>query len=232
MSEGVLHKFYCSKNWKDFRNVIIQERSKEGIKCEICGRFIFSSEEIHIHHTPIELTEHNYLDKMISLNPENVKLTCKSCHDKEHNRFCGYKKKANSVYVVCGPPMSGKTTYVEQNMSPGDLVIDMDKLYAAVSLREMYNKPDNLKYNVFAIKNLLINQIKTRYGNFKSAWIIGTYANSVERERLANDLGAEIIILDVCKEECIVRLDNCKDYRAIHKAEWISYIENYFENFS
>lgn len=233
MSEGVLHKFYCSKEWRNFREAIIQERSKEGIKCEICKRYIFKSEEIHIHHTPIELTEQNYKDKTISLNPDNVKLTCKACHDKEHNRFCGgHKKKENGIYIVCGPPMAGKTTYVKQNMAAGDIVLDMDKLYAAVSFLDMYDKPDNLKYNVFAIKNLIVNQIKTRYGNFKNAWIIGGYANRVERERIAYDLGAEIILIDATKEECMKRLECCGDYRQSHRGEWAGYVEKWFENFS
>lgn len=233
MSEGVLHKFYCSKAWKEFRNRIIQERSKEGVKCEECKEYIFNSEEIHIHHTPIELTEQNYTDVMISLNPDNVKLVCKKCHDKAHNRFCsGHKKKERGIYIVCGPPMAGKTTYVLQNMAAGDLVVDMDKLYAAVSLRELYDKPECLKYNVFAIKNTIINQIKTRYGNFKNAWIIGGYANKVERERLAYELGAEIVLLNLEKEECIRRLDNCMDYRQVHKREWKEYIEKWYENYS
>ena len=233
MSSGELHAFYCSKEWRAFRDMIIKDRSEHGIKCQDCNKFIFKSDQIHIHHTPIELTEHNYKDKTISLNPDNVRTICTGCHDKAHARFCkGARKKEQGVYLVAGPPMAGKRTYVEQNMMPGDLVIDIDKLYEAVSFREAYDKPDNLKFNVFAIKNLLINNVKTRYGNFKSAWIIGGYPNRVERERVANELGAEIILLDTSKDECIMRLSECSDYRGTHKTEYMRYIDDWFEKYS
>lgn len=233
MSVGALHSFYCSKEWQEFRQMIIQDRSKDGVICEECKQFIFSATDIHIHHTPIELTEQNYKDKTISLNPDNVKMIHKACHDKAHGRFCkGAKKKERGIYLVAGAPMSGKSSYVRQNMTTGDLVIDMDKLYQAISYQEQYNKPDNLKYNVFAVKNLLLDNIKTRYGDFKSAWIVGGYPNKVEREQLAQRLGAEIILLEVSKEECIRRLDNCLDYRQSHKKEWINYIEEWFFRFS
>ena len=233
MSEGVLHRFYCSKEWKNFREMIIQDRSKDGVKCEECRRFIFKGEEIHIHHTPVELTEKNYKDKMVSLNPDNVKMICRGCHDKAHNRFCGgHKRRERAVYIVCGPPMAGKTTYVRQNMESGDIVVDMDKLYEAVSLCETYNKPECLKYNVFAIKNAVLNQIKTRYGGFKNAWVVGGYANKVEREKLAVDLGAEIVLIDITKEECMKSLEHCMDYRQKHKSEWKQYIDRWFEEYS
>ena len=34
--------------------------------------------------------------------------------------------------VVCGPPASGKTTYVKQHMIPGDIVVDLDAIIDAI----------------------------------------------------------------------------------------------------
>lgn len=229
MSTGALHAFYNSKTWLIFRQDIITER---GTICQECGKKIYESRDIQIHHTPIELTEDNYRDVNISLNPENVKLICSRCHNKAHGRFVGgIKRRPRGVYLVCGPPMSGKTSYVLDNMTVGDMVIDMDRLYEAISFQDRYDKPDNLKYNVFALKNLLIEQIKTRYGNFNSAWIIGGYPLLAERERMARDLGAEVIMMECSKEECMRRLKHCNDYRMQHKTEWVRYIEEYFEKF-
>jgi len=230
MSRGVLHTFYCSKEWKTFRDVIIQERGKNGIKCQECGRYILKGKEIHIHHSPVELTEYNYTDADIALNPDNVMLVCKECHDKLHGRFCtGSKKKKNGVYLVYGPPMAGKSTYVRQHMKYGDMVIDIDAIASAISYMDMHDKPDNLRYNVFAIKNELINQIKTRYGSFKSAWIIGGYPNCADRDRIVSETGAEVIFVEATREECMTRLDACGGYRSVHKKEWSSYIDKWFE---
>lgn len=101
-----LHKFYTSKEWYDFRLRIIAER---GPRCEHCKELIEESKDIIIHHI-IELTEENVGDVSISLNPDNVEIVCFDCHNKIHLRF-GYKPEKR-VYLVYGPPLSGKSTYV------------------------------------------------------------------------------------------------------------------------
>jgi len=91
-----------------------------------------------------------------------------------------------------------------------------------------YDKPSNLFNNVSAIQSTLIDNIKTRYGKWHNAWVIGGYADKYKRERLAEELGAEIIFIDVSKEECIARLqqDTGRQYR---QAEWTNYIVKWFE---
>ena len=231
MAQEFSKKFYKSKEWTNFRQQIIIDRMVDGvIKCEKCGRTIVESKQIHIHHKT-ELTPANINDVMISLNPDYVEVICKGCHDEEHNRFCkgAVHRKEKRVYIVYGAPMAGKTSYVRDNMQVGDIVVDMDKLYQAVSLQPIYDKPNDLKYNVLAIKNLLIDNIKTRYGNFRTAWIIGGYANKVDRERLASDLGAELVFIDASKDDCYYRLQYCNDYRQQHQEEWKKYIDEWFE---
>lgn len=233
MAQEFSKKFYKSKEWTQFRTQIILDRTIDGeIRCEKCGRVIAESKQIHIHHKT-ELTPENINDRMITLNPENVQVICKRCHDEEHNRFCkgASHRKEKAVYIVYGPPMGGKTTYVRNNMQPGDIVVDMDALYSAVSMMPMYDKPDGLKYNVLSIRNLMIDNIKTRYGNFRTAWIIGGYANKVDRERLVNELGAELVFIDSSKEECYYKLKYCNDYRQSHQEEWKKYIDEWFETF-
>ncbi len=236
MSTGVLKAFYNSKEWIIFREQFVLDHMKQndGIICTECKKHIFERGDIQLHHSPIELTEDNYKDVRISLNPDNIKLICRRCHNKEHNRFCGgkHKRREKAVYIVYGAPMAGKKTFVYENMEPGDIVIDMDLLYQAVSMMPMYDKPDNLKYNVFSIRNHLIDNIKTRYGGFRSAWVIGGYPEKFIREKLSDDLRAELIYIEADKEICIERLNECHDYRADHKKEWIQYIENWFEEYS
>jgi hypothetical protein len=236
MSEGVLKAFYNSKEWKLFRQQYILKRMKEDkrIICKYCDKNIIESADMHLHHTPIELTEENYTDKTISLNEENIAIACRHCHNMEHGRFCGgkHKRREKAVYLVYGAPMSGKITYVSENMEPGDIVVDMDRLFNAISLMQTYEKPDNLKYNVFSIRNHIIDNIKTRYGGFRTAWIIGGYPEKYIRDKLAEETGAELVFIDTPKDICIARLDSCCDYRATHKSEWVQYIERWFEDYS
>lgn len=221
---AVLQSFYASDEWIIFRlNLIL----KRGPVCQKCGKRIANPKEIIGHHK-IELTPENVHDHMISLNPDNVELVCFDCHEEIHCRF-GHKP-AHNVYLVYGPPLSGKTSFVAERLRRGDIVIDMDLLYQAVSMLPSYDKPNNLLANVRGIQNLLLDNIKTRYGKWYSAWIIGGYAERHRREKLADDLGAELVFLNVSKDECLRRLglDEGRRYR---KDEWRRYIDKWFEQY-
>lgn len=222
---SVLHNFYTSKSWVLFRLSLIAER---GNTCEHCGRIIAKAKDIIGHHT-VELTPENVHDHSISLNPKLVELVCFDCHNKEHKRF-GYKGE-KEVFLVYGPPMSGKSTLVRTQMERGDMVVDMDRLYAAVSMLPYYDKPDNLFPNVIGIHNQLIDNIKTRHGRWHNAWIIGGYADKYKRKRLADDLGAELIFCDVDQEECYNRLQQDED-RQYRQDEWRGYIDKWFYTYT
>jgi predicted kinase len=222
---AVLKSFYNSQRWRKFRDNIIAERDPI---CVDCKKVIANPKEIEVDHDPIELTPENVNDASISLNPDNVKIRCHDCHNKRHGRFCS--QPMQGVFLVYGPPLSGKTTFVKEHMQHGDLVVDMDKLYSAVSLLPEYDKPNELLKNVFGIRDLLIDNIKTRYGKWRSAWIIGTYPDKYQREKIADDTGAELIYCEASKEECMARLMIDAD-RQCRKDEWKQYIDKWFDRY-
>lgn len=222
-----LKSFYNSKEWKTFRLMLISER---GNKCDKCGNYIPHSKDIIGHHT-VELTPENVKDTNISLNPDKIEIVCFECHNKEHKRFGFNVKKSKEVFLVYGPPLSGKTSFVKEHMSRGDLVVDIDKLYEAVTLLPCYDKPDSLFRNVIGIHNQLLDNIKTRYGKWNNAWIIGGYADKYKRDRIANDVGAEVVFMDVSKEECLKRLEQDSGRRH-WQTEWKQYIERWFEEYT
>lgn len=222
---SILKNFYTSSRWIKFRLLLINQR---GNKCERCGEMIPRSIDIIGHHKT-ELTPENVNDYNISLNPNNVELICFDCHNQIHNRF-GYKV-AKKVYLVYGSPMSGKKTFVKHNVIRGDIVVDMDRLYEAVSMLPSYDKPDNLFSNVIGVHNLLLDNIKTRLGKWNTAYVIGGYADKFKRERLVDELGAELVYCESSKEECYARLETDKD-RQYRITEWKKYIDSWFEKYS
>ena len=223
---AILHTFYAGDTWINFRLNLIAER---GPYCQVCKKRIARAIEIIGHHK-IELTPENVHDAMISLNPDNVYLVCFDCHNIEHKRF-GHQSSVRSVYIVYGPPMAGKQDFVQGRVQRGDIVVDMDRLYYAVSMLPNYDKPDSLLGNVRGIHSLLIDNIKTRYGKWNNAWVIGGYQDKYKREKMANDLGAELIFCDVSQEECLRRLEIDED-RQYRKDEWRGYIEKWFEQYT
>lgn len=228
---AILKTFYASQEWQAFRMVIITERAKRdgGPTCEHCKQRVAHSRELTVHHI-IELTPENVQDVMISLNPDNVLVVHNDpCHNQIHGRF-GHQLQ-RGVYLVYGPPLSGKTSFVQEQLRRGDIVVDMDRLYAAVTMLPEYDKPDSLLANVRGIHNLLVDNIKTRYGKWGSAWIIGGYADRYKREKMADSVGAELVFCNVSKEECLRRLavDEGRRYR---QDEWRGYIERWFEEYT
>lgn len=222
---SVLKSFYASSSWQTFRAAIIAER---GLTCEHCGKLITDIGDATVHHK-IELTPDNVCDVAISLNPENVMVVHNGCHDVIHGRFGHPKQK--EVYIVFGCPLSGKATYVRQNLRRGDIVVCMDRLFEAISGLPTHDKPDALLTNVRAAYNLLIDQIKTRYGKWNTAYIIGGFADRYKRERLAEDLGAEVVFCECSKDEAISRIDLDVRRRNM-KAEYVEYIERWFEQYT
>lgn len=231
-----LKQFYNSSEWINFRLLTITERAKRdgGPTCEHCGKRVAHSRELTVHHE-IELTPDNVADAMVSLNPDNVMVVHHHpCHNEIHSRFgFGVTRKtyAHNVYLVYGAPLSGKSTFVRDNMDYGDIVVDMDKLYHAITLLPEYDKPDRLFHIVRGVHNLLIDNIKTRYGKWENAWVIGGYASKHKREKMIETLGAEPVFCDVSKEECLERLSQDVDRQGRRK-EWAQYIAKWFESYS
>ena len=116
----------------------------------------------------------------------------------------------------------GKSTWVNDVATQDDLIVDIDKIWECISFCDKYNKPNKLKTNAFEVRNNLMEQVKMRVGNWQNAFIVGTYPLKMERQRIADKLGAELIFIECDKETCLLR---AKD------ENWKKYIEEWFEDF-
>ena len=65
--------------------------------------------------------------------------------------------RRSKVYLVCGAPASGKTTYVKQHKEPGDFVLDLDVLRQALGAPVKIS--DCFQPQVMAIRDLLYQHI-------------------------------------------------------------------------
>jgi len=83
-----LHNFYKSDTWKLARE--LKFRQNNG-RCERCGGV---GQEVH---HKVRLNIDNVSDVGVSINPANLELLCKDCHNKEHNRF-----KSSDIFDVHG----------------------------------------------------------------------------------------------------------------------------------
>lgn len=221
-----LSNFYKSKQWQKLLEVIKMERvNNDGqIICEHCGKPIINKYDCIGHHT-IFLTEENVNNAAISLNPDLIELVHHSCHNRIHDKL-GYTKR--EIYLVYGSPLSGKSTYVQSVMDPGDLIIDIDRLWSCVSGQPMHIKPARLNSIVFQLRDKLYEMVKYRVGKWNNCYIIGGFPLIGERERLCKELGAREIFIDTDKQTCLQRLRDSER----NQEEYKKYIEDWWRKFS
>ena len=224
-----LKDFYTGEKWRALRLQIMAERARDkgGLICEYCHQPILHTYECVAHHKQ-ELTEDNYNRAEISLNPKNIMLVHHQCHQKIHKKFgAGICKK---VYLVWGAPLSGKSTFVKREMQYGDLVLDQDNLWQAISGQPRYFRPQELTPIVFSMRQALESAITMRAGQWQNAFIIGSYPSALERKRVIDRFGAEEIFISATKEECLARLDADRTRDEV-RDEWRQYIVDWFNDY-
>ena len=219
-----LYNFRRSDIWVNFITALRNERvdSSGFIICAHCGKPIIRKYDCIGHHK-IELTEENYTDYSISLNPDLIELVHHKCHNIIHDKLGMNTQR--QVFIIYGSPLAGKSSYVREAMNEGDLIIDIDNIWECVSGCERYVKPARLKSVVFAVRDNLLESVKYRRGKWLNAYIIGGYPYQAERERLAESLGAREIYIDTPYEECVKRLMECKDRDV---KQWEKYIGDWW----
>lgn len=214
-----LDTFYKTQEWEKLLAVLKMERVNDDgeLICWHCGKPITKAYDAIGHHT-IFLTEENVNDPEISLNPDLIQFVHHACHNKIHNKF-GHKRK--EIFLVYGPPLSGKHEWVESNLVDGELVINIDDIWMAVSGCPRYKKPGRLNAVVFQLHRQLMDAARTRLGKWDVCYIVGGYPLISERERILKDFGAREIFLNTDKAVCMARADELKlDDYAAHIEEW------------
>lgn len=221
---NTLSAFYTSKEWADFRQVIIAERADADgfVYDEITGKRIVKAYDIILHHK-IPLTLDNVNDANISLNPDNIQIVSFKTHNEIHERFGTWTRH---IYLVYGCPLSGKSTFVKDRAGIHDLIVDIDSIYACISNNPLYTKSNRLYDNVRAVQDALLESIKYKRGKWINAFIISGMPYAGERERFCIEYGAEPIYIECDQDTALSRLGAVQDGR--DKNEWSGYINKWF----
>lgn len=133
------------------------------------------------------------------------------------------------VFIICGAPGSGKTTYVSQHHQPGDLIVDMDTIVAALTGDETTH-PDygNILDVAIAVRNTLYNIIENGTGDWKRAFVITSSMNDGTVTELAKQLHATVHYMETTKEECKQRIANDKTRQ--DKELFYNLVDEWFKN--
>lgn len=133
------------------------------------------------------------------------------------------------VFIICGAPGSGKTTYASQHHQPGDLIVDVDTIVAALTGDETAH-PDyeNILDVAIAVRNTLYNIIENGTGDWKRAFVITSSMNDGAVIALAKQLHATVHYMETTKEECKRRIANDKTRQ--DKELFYNLVDEWFKN--
>ena len=180
-------------------------------------------------------------------NTANWQSLCADCHNSKSAQWAVQKREARKagdtakfavpVTVVCGPPGSGKTSYVEERRKWGDLTVDLDAIYQAITGLPMYETPLALLPFVTAARDALVDRLSRPAPEVKRAWVIQGGARQEDRERYQTR-GASVVVLAVPEDECLRRIS--KDVRrsggpdaGVGKvARWQPLVERWWREYS
>ena len=236
-------QFYNGTDWANCKAQVTQERLRDGaLYCEHCGKIIVKSFNPNaknnngaiVYHHKIYLNNSNVNDASISINPANIAVLHWQCHNEVHNRFNGVSAKVErKVYIIVGASCSGKSTFVRERVQEGDIVLDIDDIWQAISGQPRYVKPNSLKQVVFNLRNQIKEQIKIGAGTWRNAYIIEsklyTPKDRKDEAEKYKQHNVEVIIMEASREECLNRLYNNPNGRNIKAYE--GFINEYFDSF-
>ena len=222
-------RFYKSQAWINCRNAFIKS-----LPSKLCNRCHNSPGKI-VHHKK-HITEENIDNPMVTLNFNNLEYLCQECHNQEHmsskatrsgldfdeegnlvEREETYKtnniylpiieKPENKeIYIICGAPGSGKSTYVKEKAKQNDLIIDLDNILMQFTNEPIYTSAERYIKLAICKRNEILNSLN--YYTNTTIWFIVSAPTREERKHWKEQLGGTIIILDTPKEECYKRLEN------------------------
>jgi predicted kinase len=115
------------------------------------------------------------------------------------------KKSAVPLTIVCGPPGSGKSSYVRKHASADDIVICLDTIMQALSSlpehhTSVYYLPDALER-----RNAMLRALATE-STAKAAFFIVSAPSPSDRAKWRSRLGGRLHIMETPAVECIRRI--------------------------
>lgn len=108
--------------------------------------------------------------------------------------------------VVYGAPGSGKTMYVLKRMKRGDVIIDFDLIFSAISGRQPHDKPANLLKLAWDIRDDVYKRVIEHKEEVGKIWIIIGGAKKADRNMIASWFNADLHHVEATINDCYSRM--------------------------
>ena len=125
----------------------------------------------------------------------------------------------STLNIVYGPPCSGKTTYVKNNKSKEDIVVDLDYIKHALTFNEIHSEVDTHTLQLmFKIRETVL---KNRIPG-KTYWLITTYLE----DEYYDFNNVNLIKIQTTQDEVFQMIDN--DLTREDKEFWKQLVSSWF----
>lgn len=123
------------------------------------------------------------------------------------------------VVLVCGPPASGKSTWVRQQTAPGDRVVDFDQLCRSLGSKARHDHPRPVRQMAKALRRSIEDKALEYPGR---TWVIRSLPRASDRASVAERLGARVVMLATPADEALerARKDNRPEWTESAIRDW------------
>lgn len=203
----VASSFYLTPEWRAARELSIALHNWMCAKCSRSGCRLFVDHKVELQ------------DGGAPYEQGNLEPLCGACHSIKTAKARAQRHKqvsaaSDAVFpgwlhptradltIVFGPPASGKTTYVERNAKPGDVILDLDLIASELSGAPIYQSGDHWVPRALAERNRRLQAL----AHGQTAWFVVTGAGDERHFWLGALRPARSVVIDTSEDECVRRV--------------------------
>ena len=106
--------------------------------------------------------------------------------------------------LISGPPCAGKTRYATEHAERGDLILDSDALYAALSGLPLHHRPESLRPIVWQAFFAALHAATDEPFN-GAVWVIHSAPEASRRAQYRRRNRAQVVVLETPADTCAAR---------------------------
>lgn len=121
--------------------------------------------------------------------------------------------------------------YVVERLRSGDVAVDLDFIFRALSGQRLYAKPDQFQLKVaMAARDAAVSAALATLPASSKLWVVASGATKRDRERDRPNVSAVRMTL-ICpsREDCITRIRGDERRCETSMAEWVKWVDRWFK---